>query len=112
VAWLVQVVAPLCIATYLTVVRRRAGGSHLWRHALGLLVIVAVYSVWQGDLMYHYAGPLRADGVSAFPFFPLAVVVIAAMVQILPPQRVRIALCIILSAIVGSITAALGMWIS
>jgi len=79
---------------------------------VALVVLVAVYSMWQGSLTYHYAGPLQADGVTTLPFFPLAVVVIAVTVQILPPQRVRMALCIILSAIAGSVTAALGVWIS
>ena len=110
--WLVQVVAPLCLALYLTIARRSGGAARLWRDAVVVAALVAAGSLWQREITYHYEGPLNANGVDTWPFFPLAVLVMALIVQILPVRRVSPVLSVPASAIVGSVTLLLGGWIS
>src|SRR6266576_1032261 len=82
-SFLVHVVGPAAVATFLAISFRRGGPRTLWRDATILAVAVALFALWQPNVTIYDRGPRDASGVGAWPWFPVAVGVSALVVQAL-----------------------------
>jgi hypothetical protein len=112
VALLVFLLVPLTVAGYFALAFRRGGGRRLWRDAALLATGLAGFALWQPDVEFYHYGPLAAEGVDTWPFFPVAALAAAAVVHVASRLGAPLVLGAVLAALGASLTLRLGQWIA
>lgn len=103
VLFLVWVVGPVAITAALARAFRIGGWRLMWKGAAALSAALLLFSAFQPEVTFYYAGPLMASGCYTWPW-PIAPIAVGAVVHALSHPKVPV--------LVRVVPAALSAWIA
>ena len=106
---IVHLAVPIAAAVYLARALRTGGPRRLWIRAGAMLLGLVVLTLWTPRLILLSLGPRAMSGIDTWAL-PVAVFVIAGLLQLLVRARVPPAVQVIVTSLAGIVTILTGSW--